>query len=67
MDVVDPAYGGPEFVAAEIGQWKGGLLARVGVRPIISANDLAGMGCVFERVVVGIERAADDGGNFAVD
>ncbi|RYD35974.1 MAG: hypothetical protein EOP87_06335, partial [Verrucomicrobiaceae bacterium] len=67
MHVVDAADRWPELVLAEVGQREGGLLAAVGVRPFVSADRLTGVRGVLERVVVRIQVAADDGGDFTVE
>ena len=67
MDVVDAGDGWPELVGAEVGQREGGLLAGVGVRPFVRAEDFAGVGGVLERVVGGVQFPADDIHDLAVD
>lgn len=67
VHVVDAADRWPELVLTEIGQRKRRLFAAVGVWPIVTTNRLARVWRVFEWIVMGIQRPADDGGNLAVD
>lgn len=54
MDIIDAADGWPELVLAEVGQGIGGLLAGVGVRPIVCTNRFRRVRGVLEWIVGGI-------------
>ena len=55
------------LVCAQPGGREGGLLAGIGVRPVVGTHHVGGVRGVFEGIVIGIRLASFHGLDFGVD
>src|SRR6185369_17855547 len=67
VDAVDAGDGGPVLVLARPGSGKSGLLARVGVRPLLGRDGGRGVRRVLQRVVLAVELPRLDRADLLAD